>query len=135
MDVFQYDVFLQYQQKSQKLKRVSPDIAEEENVIASSSKKPRSTGEALFQMTKEMKKRREMLVNQVPSGSKPEQAIALLYFDYEKRLHLDSFVKAMDLVENESKASIFLVMKPENKRDRWLELHLDTELEPLDPEW
>lgn len=104
-------------------------------MIASSSKKPMSTGEALSQLKNEMEKMRKMRVNQVLSRSKPEQAIALLYSDYDNRLDLDSFVKAMDLVENESKASIFLVMKPGDKRDRWLELHLHTELEPLNTEW
>ena len=61
-------------------------------MIASSSMKPISAGEALSQMTEEMGKRRKMLVNQVSRRSKPEQAIALLYSDYENRLDLDSFV-------------------------------------------
>lgn len=85
-------------------------------------------------MTEEMAKRRKIQVNQVPSRSKPERAVALLYSDYETRLDLDSFVKAMDLVEDESKASLFLVMKPGDKRDRWLELHVGTELRSLNTE-
>lgn len=86
-------------------------------------------------MTEEMAKRQKIHVgNKTPSRSKLEQAIILLYSAYETRLDLDSFVKAVDLLENESKASVFLVLKPGDKRDRWLELHVGTELEPLDTE-
>ena len=126
MDVPQYDTVLnsQYQQKSRKRKEVSVDTPRDKKVVTSSSKTSISTGEALSQMTSEMEKRRKMV-------SKSEQAIALLYSDYEKRLDLDSFVKAINLVENDSKASILLTLKSGDIRDRWLELHLATEVELL----
>lgn len=83
-------------------------------------------------MAEEMAKRRKVAVNGLaPTCSKAERAVTLLYSDYETRLDDDSFVRAIDFVENESKASIFLVMKPGNKRDRWLGLHINVELEPI----
>lgn len=48
---------------------------------------------------------------------KLNQAINLLYANYENQLNLDSFVNAMNLFGNKQKASMFLVMKPGDKRD------------------
>ena len=145
VDDSQHDAFLnsQYQSKSQKRKRVSSNASEDKELIApkskkpiassskqpvaSSSKKPRSSGEAPSQFQDELAIRQKTL-------SKTEQAISLLYADYEIRLDLDSFVNAMNLVGDEHKASMFLIMKPGDKRDRWLELQLDTELIPLEVE-
>ena len=152
VDDSQYDAFLnsQYQTKSQKRKRTSFDTSgpDEEIIaprskqsiassskqsiasgskqfIASSSKNSISSGEALSWFRDELAVRQKIL-------SKLEAAITLLYAEYENRLDLDSFVNAMNLVSSdERKALMFFVMKPGDKRDRWLELQLDTEFEPL----
>lgn len=58
----------------------------------------------------------------------------MLYAKYKNLLDLDSFVNAMNLVEDEQKSSMFLIIKLGDKCDHWLELQLDTEFELLDIE-
>ncbi|KAK9365300.1 hypothetical protein V1509DRAFT_676245 [Lipomyces kononenkoae] len=59
-----------------------------------------------------------------------ETAIDLLYRDYETRLDTDAFVDAINVLESESKARIFTRLKADEKRDRWLEVAIGTELLP-----
>ena len=162
MDESEYETFFNsnYQSKSQKRKRVSIDktLRDDEIItskckqfvafsskqwitssskqsVVSSSKQPvaSSSGvsvtsrEALFQFKDE-------LAIQQKAPPKLDQAIHLLYANYESWLDFNSFVHAMNLFTDEQKASMFLVMKPGNKNDWWLKLQLDIELDPLNIE-
>ncbi|KAK9492809.1 hypothetical protein V1508DRAFT_439484 [Lipomyces doorenjongii] len=59
-----------------------------------------------------------------------ETAIDILYRDYETRLDADAFVKAINVLESESKARIFTRLKADEKRDRRLEVAIGTEVFP-----
>lgn len=78
----------------------------------------------MVELTEELAKKRK-------ERSKPEIAIALLYSQYEVWLGEDSFLDAINLVEDEVKATVFTAMRPGSKRDRWLETHINADLEPL----
>lgn len=86
--------------------------------------------EGLTALTEELGKRRKVLVNQ--ARTKQEIAVGLLYSDYETRLSDDSFVDAINLVENEGKAIIFVAMHAGSKRDQWLRSQITADLEPLE---
>ncbi|KAK9351154.1 hypothetical protein V1505DRAFT_356395 [Lipomyces doorenjongii] len=60
-----------------------------------------------------------------------ETAIDILYRDYETRLDTDAFVEAINVLESESKARIFTRLKADEKRDRWFEVAIGTEVFPL----
>lgn len=80
-------------------------------------------------LTEELEKRQKMIINQ--ACTKQKVAVTLLYTDYESRLSDDSFVKAINLVENEGKAIIFTAMQPGIKRDCWLCGQINADFEPL----
>ena len=119
----------QPQPKSLKRKSGRSDGHDDEQASAK-PKETISTDKEYSLMLELLANRRKTQVH--PSRSKQEMAVALLYSDYEARLDIDSFVEAINLIENESKATIFTSMRPGDKRDRWLELQIGTVLEPLD---
>ncbi|KAK9334838.1 hypothetical protein V1521DRAFT_441688 [Lipomyces starkeyi] len=57
-----------------------------------------------------------------------ETAVDILYRDYETRLDTGAFVEAVNVLESESKARIFTRLKADEKRDRWLEVAIGTEI-------
>ena len=143
-----YDDFLNssYQTKSQKRKQASFNTSQDHKVIiklsrskqpiASSFKQSATTPSQDTSITtgKTLSQLKNELALQQNASSKLDQAITLLYSNYENQLDLDSFVNAMNLVSSERNASMFFIMKLRDKRDCWLELklELDTKLEPLD---
>ena len=53
--------------------------------------------------------------------NKVEQAIHLLEEQYQQRLSATDFIEAVEVLENNSKASVFITLKSSELRDRWLE--------------
>ncbi|KAJ8103700.1 hypothetical protein POJ06DRAFT_272386 [Lipomyces tetrasporus] len=57
------------------------------------------------------------------------QAVASMVSEL-RRSHTEAFVDAINVLESESKARIFTRLKSDEKRDRWLEVAIGTELLP-----
>jgi hypothetical protein len=51
------------------------------------------------------------------------KAIEMLSEEYFERLTEDEFVRAVDLLSDEVKASVFITLPVRDIRDRWLEKH------------
>lgn len=131
MDPAMYDALNSHRQQRKSSKRKSgTSDNHDNNRTATSAMRAVSMAEGIALMTEELSKRRKTRPDQLQS-TKQEMAIALLYSDYETRLGTDAFVEAINLIENESKAMIFTSLRAGDKRDRWLERQIGTELWPL----
>jgi hypothetical protein len=53
--------------------------------------------------------------------NKVEQAIQLLEEQYQERLSASDFIDAVEVLENSSKASVFITLQSSMIRDRWLQ--------------
>jgi hypothetical protein len=87
-------------------------------------------GQAITNMADELRRSREAKQEFRDQKIVQEKAIDILYKDYENRLDNDAFVEAINVLESESKARIFTRLKADEKRDRWLEVAISTELLP-----
>lgn len=113
-----------------------PATSSSKQPVTSSSKQSIVSGLGIFVLSgKALSQFKNELAIWQKALSKLDQAICLLYVDYKNWLDLDSFVEAMNLFKDEKKTSMFLVMKSGDKRDQWLELQIDTEIDSLDVEW
>ncbi|KAK9326632.1 hypothetical protein V1520DRAFT_123351, partial [Lipomyces starkeyi] len=80
---------------------------------------------AVTSMVEELRRSREAKQYQ---KTVQETAVDILYRDYETRLDTGAFVEAVNVLESESKARIFTRLKADEKRDRWLEVAIGTEI-------
>jgi hypothetical protein len=60
-----------------------------------------------------------------------QKAIGLLKTAYKKRLDILGFIEACDLLQDEGKAGTFVTLTNIERRDRWLEIILGRQLEPM----
>ncbi|MCJ1465730.1 hypothetical protein MMC07_004349 [Pseudocyphellaria aurata] len=135
MDPALYDAVLnshRQQRKPSKRKSGTSDHHDNNGTATSAMRAVSMVDGIAALMTEELSKRRKTRQPDQPQSTKQEMAIALLYSDYETRLGTEGFVEAINLIENESKAMIFTSLRAGDKRDRWLERQIGTEIWPLD---
>ncbi|KAG0634712.1 hypothetical protein HOY80DRAFT_1004924 [Tuber brumale] len=93
---------------------------EEERIPVSKKSRPerktRTTGHAIAQALDRLS-----ATAQTIQRSKVELAVEWLQEDYESIFTIDQFVKALVVIENEVKASIFIALKAGEARDLWIQ--------------
>ncbi|KAK9373140.1 uncharacterized protein V1513DRAFT_465931 [Lipomyces chichibuensis] len=103
----------------------------EDNIKRPRTMKKIDIGQAVASMVDELRRSREAKQDKTTIQ---ETAIDVLYRDYEAGLGIDAFVDAINVLESESKARIFTRLNADEKRDRWLEVAIGTELLPQQEE-
>jgi hypothetical protein len=100
-------------------KRVRIEGSDDEDTPA--AKKKVDLGAAIIALTSEMAIARQ-------SKSEQSRAVELLETAYGKRLDMMVFIQGCTFFEDISKARIFLSIIDVERRDRWLEISLNVEL-------
>jgi hypothetical protein len=113
--------------KSKKRVRIEVSDNEGEGVAAPVAKKV-DLGYAISGLSAEMARLRK---SREEHKSAQEKAIQLLE-SYGDRLDTMAFIEGCAFFENEAKARIFIGITIAERRDRWLEVNLHTELRPVE---
>jgi hypothetical protein len=107
-------------------KRAKVEISDDEDgVKATSTHKKVDLGYAITSLSIEMAKSRKLREDH---KSDQEKAVQLLEKEYGDRLDTMVFINACAFFEDEHKARSFLAISNIERRDRWLEVNLFTEL-------
>lgn len=106
-------------------KRIQVDLSDDEDTPPTTTKKQVlkvDMGVALSSLSTEIKLSRSQ-------KSISQQAVHLLESKYGTRLDLMEFIRGCTFFKDEGNAGIFLAISDEVKRDRWLEISLEVELQ------
>jgi hypothetical protein len=109
-------------------RRAKVEISDDEDGgRAIPTRKKVDLGYAITSLSVEMAKSRKLREDH---KSDQEKAVQLLESEYGDRLDTMVFIKACTFFEDEHKARSFLAISNIERRDRWLEVNLQTELLP-----
>jgi hypothetical protein len=111
--------------KSRKRVRTQGSDDEDEGTLAQVVKKI-DLGHAITSLSIEMARRRRL---REEHKSDQEKAVQLLETEYGDRLDTMVFIAGCTFFEDEHKARSFLAISSVERRDRWLEINLGTELQ------
>jgi hypothetical protein len=118
---------LQKTQYNKSRKRAKVEISDDEEGGFTPALKKVDLGYAITSLSIEMAKGRKL---REEHKSDQEKAVQLLELEYGNRLDTIVFIEACTFFEDEHKARSFLAISNIERRDRWLEVNLKTELLP-----